>query len=93
MDILTANGISLVDFLYYSALFILGMVVFLQRNRPGMRMAYFLWIGAFLTTWVVALLSPRPAATKVFLTILLISSSIVQTALARRTGVTVSVTK
>ncbi len=93
MDILASSGITIVDFAYYSALFILGMILFLNRNRPGMRVIYYLWIGVFLTTWVVALVSPRPTPTKIFITILLISSSVLQTALARRTGISGSVTK
>jgi hypothetical protein len=67
MDILTENGISPIDFAYYSALFILGMV-------------------AFTVTWGVALLSPRPLPTKIFISLLLLSTVIVQTSLARRTS-------
>lgn len=84
MDILTTSGISPVDFAYYSALFILGMVTFLNRNRPGMRTVYYLWIGIFLVTWGVALVSSRPIATKIFISLLLVSSVVVQTSMARR---------
>ena len=93
MDILSANGISPIDFAYYSALFILGMVTFLNRNRPGMRTVYFLWMGIFLVTWVVALASSRPIATKIFISLLLVSSAIVQTSLSRRTSVSSSLAK
>jgi len=86
MDILTENGISPIDFAYYSALFILGMVAFHNRNRPGLRVVYYIWMGAFMVTWGVALLSPRQLPTKIFISLLLLSTVIVQTSLARRTS-------
>lgn len=84
MENLNGNTIATVDFIFYSTIFILGMITFFNRKRPGMgRLCYF-WNLLAIIVWGNAIFSPRPLETKIFVSLLLISGAILQLLLARR---------
>jgi len=87
METMIANGISLIDFLYYAVVFLLSFVLFFaQRQNPTSwnRGLYRLWMGLFLLQCGLAYLFQRPLATRIYITLLLFSSVFVQIALWRR---------
>lgn len=76
------DTISAWDFLQLATAFILAMAVFFgQRNRK--HWLNFLFIGAFVLHWINAMVF-KPLPTKMFVTLLLTSIIVVETAVRRR---------
>lgn len=84
MENFNGTTIATVDFIFYSTIFFFGMLIFLSRKRPGMGKLYYLWNLLALVAWGNAVISPRPLATRIFASLLLLSGIILQLMLARK---------
>jgi len=81
---LTGDNLSIIDFLYYSTIFFLSMASFLNRGSGWKKIVYYIWMTIFIAVWGVAMSSSRPTGTKAFITILLVSSVVLQISLSWR---------
>ena len=84
MENLIVDGISVIDFVFYSAMFVLGMVSFLNRRTAWSHAVHYLWGALFLFAWGSAVVSSRPIETKVFVSLLIVSSIVLQVSIAFR---------
>ena len=87
METLIANGITVIDFLYYAVIFLLSVTFFFtSRQQPTTlnRVLYRVWMGLFFVHCGLAYLFQRPLATRLYVTLLLFSSLVVQLAVWRR---------
>jgi hypothetical protein len=84
MENMHINGIAAVDFIFYSTIFVFGMLLFFSRKNLQSGKLYFLWSLISLAVWGNAMISPRPMVTKIFVSLLLLSTVILQTMISRR---------
>lgn len=87
METLIANGITVIDFLYYAAVFLLSIILFYNsRQQPTTlnRALYRLWMLLFFVHCGLAYFFHRPLATQIYVTLLLVSSLALQLAIRRR---------
>ncbi len=87
MENMIANGITVIDFLYYAAVFLLSIILFYNsRQQPTTlnRVLYRLWMVLFFVLCGLAYFSQRPLATRLYVTLLLVSSLVLQLAIWRR---------
>lgn len=77
MESMIGRGISLVDFAFYSALFVMVIVSLISRGVAGSRWLRVVWSILFTTATGVALISSKPIETKVFVTLLAVSAIVV----------------
>ena len=77
MESMIGSGISLVDFAFYSALFVMVVVSLISRGGALPRWLGIVWSILFSTATVVALISSKPFETKVFVTLLAVSAIVV----------------
>ena len=87
METMIANGITVIDFLYYAAVFLLSIILFYNsRQQPTTlnRVLYRLWMVLFFVLCGLAYFSQRPLATRLYVTLLLVSSLVLQLAIWRR---------
>lgn len=84
MENLHVNGIAAVDFIFYSTIFVFGMILFFSRKSLQSGRLYFLWSLISLAVWGNAMISPRPMVTKLFVSLLLLSTVVIQTMISRR---------
>ncbi|MFZ4627376.1 MAG: hypothetical protein ACOYNR_03505 [Blastocatellia bacterium] len=87
METMIANGITLIDFLYYAAVFLLSIILFYNSRQHATtlnRMLYRLWMVLFLVLCGLAYFFQRPLATRLYVTLLLVSSLVLQLTIWRR---------
>lgn len=84
MDTMIAGEISVLDFLYFSAIFLLSMITFFNRQTRAGNRLYYIWWAVFLLVWVTAIVSSRPLAAKILISLLVFSAFVVQMAIARK---------
>jgi len=77
MDILLGKGLSLVDFAFYSTLFVMMMVSFLSREITRAKVLSVVWAILFAIAAGVALVSSKPYQTKIFVSLLVLSAIVV----------------
>lgn len=79
MDSLIGRGLSLVDFAFYSTLFIMMMASFMSREIASTRVRVLraVWAALFAIATGVALISSKPFETKIFVTLLVVSAIVV----------------
>ena len=88
METMIANGISVIDFLYYATVFLLSIIFFYNsRQQPTTlhRVLYRLWMVLFFVHCGLAYFFQRPLATRLYVTLLLVSSLVLQVVIWRRT--------
>ena len=87
METMIANGITVIDFLYFAAVFLLSIIFFYNsRQQPTTlnRSLYRLWMLLFFVHCGLAHFFQRPLATRLYVTLLLVSSLVLQLAIWRR---------
>jgi hypothetical protein len=74
MDNPIVSTISTIDFAFYSALFVMGVVSLINAKSSRARVIHFIWTLLLVAAWITSLLSSRSVETKLFVSLLLFST-------------------
>lgn len=83
-NFLGINGISLLDFAFYSSAFLMTLTAFFDPRGRNKKWLNYCLLGVFTFSWLMSIVFDKPLETKIFTTLLMATIVIVEFIVAKK---------